>query len=275
MAALQAHKLALDPEVVAVIGHFREQTTAAALPIYVDAGLPLVAAGELDRNVASVPWVIRTGPDAEALAASLLERVTSAALVHDGGVLGQTMQELAVDSNGLVLEVLVDRSNWLEQVLAAGVEQVICGADPVTCGEVIAALRATGWEGYLLGGPELAATDFTSVGEESAQGAEFVTPWPLPGDVSGSDVFAAAYEQVSGGPPPGPLAMPAYDAAQLVLRALERVISGGGTPSRENIAAALQVIAQEVSQGPFLSGTLYWYRIGPEGVPELLRRVDP
>jgi branched-chain amino acid transport system substrate-binding protein len=274
MATLQAHKLAIDPEVVAVIGHFREQTAAAAVPTYIELGLPLVAFGELNPDLSSTPGVISTGPDAEALAASLLERVTAAALVHDGGILGQAMQELAGDSAGLVLEVAVASSDWLDQVQASGAGQVICDADSVTCGEVVVALRVAGWEGTLLGGPELAATDFVSVGEESAQGAEFVTPWPLPDDLTESEDFAAAYAQVSGGPLPGPLAMPAYDATQLVLRALERVVSEGDTPSRENVAAALQTVVQEVSQGTFISGTLYWYRIGLEGVPELLQRVD-
>jgi branched-chain amino acid transport system substrate-binding protein len=275
MASLQARKLAIDPEVVAVISHFREQTAAAAVPVYTEVGLPLVASGELSPQLASAPGVIHTGSDTEALAASLLERVTSAALVHDGGILAQALLEIAGDSVGLVVDVSVASSDWLDQVLAPGVEQVVCDADPVTCGEVVVALRAAGWEGILLGGPGLAATDFASVGEEAAQGTEFVTPWPLPGDVAESEDFTIAYAQVSGGPPPGPLAMPAYDSAQLILRAIERVIAEGDTPSRENMAAALQAAVQEVPQGSLLSAALYWYRIGPEGIPELLQRVDP
>ena len=93
--------------------------------------------------------------------------------------------------------------------------------------------------------------------------------------MAGTEDFTAAYVQVSGGPPPGPLALPAYDAAQLTLWALERVVSDGGTPSRADVAAALQAAVQEVAQGNFLTGTLYWYKIGPDGIPELLQRVDP
>jgi ABC-type branched-subunit amino acid transport system substrate-binding protein len=42
MAAAQARDLAIDPDVLVVIGHWREDTTQAALPIYREAGLPLI-----------------------------------------------------------------------------------------------------------------------------------------------------------------------------------------------------------------------------------------
>ncbi|MGH2536573.1 MAG: ABC transporter substrate-binding protein [Candidatus Promineifilaceae bacterium] len=45
LARQAAESLALDPAVVAVIGHWRADTTRAAAPVYAKAGLPLVAAG--------------------------------------------------------------------------------------------------------------------------------------------------------------------------------------------------------------------------------------
>ena len=52
-AAEQARKVAADPQVAAVIGHWRESTTQAAAPVYDAAGIPLVATGssnELPRS---------------------------------------------------------------------------------------------------------------------------------------------------------------------------------------------------------------------------------
>jgi ABC-type branched-subunit amino acid transport system substrate-binding protein len=43
LAVDQALKLATDPQVVGVIGHWLDETTVAAAPAYVDAGLPLLA----------------------------------------------------------------------------------------------------------------------------------------------------------------------------------------------------------------------------------------
>ena len=80
--------------------------------------------------------------------------------------------------------------------------------------------------------------------------------------VSRSADFVAAYQAM--GPhvePPGPLALPAYEAAQQVLEALERDIAANGALAREGVAAALA----GVEQG---DETLYWYRVGDDGVPE-------
>jgi hypothetical protein len=46
LAAQNARALALDPQVVAVIGHWGEQTTAVATPIYAAAGLPFLPGPE-------------------------------------------------------------------------------------------------------------------------------------------------------------------------------------------------------------------------------------
>lgn len=45
LAAQTAASLALDPGVMAVVGHWLPETTAAAAPIYREAGLPLIAGG--------------------------------------------------------------------------------------------------------------------------------------------------------------------------------------------------------------------------------------
>jgi len=45
LAAQAAASLVIDPAVVAVIGHWGQQTTMAAAPIYQQAGLPLLAGG--------------------------------------------------------------------------------------------------------------------------------------------------------------------------------------------------------------------------------------
>lgn len=46
LARQTARALAIDPAVVAVLGHWRPQTTAVAVPIYDQAGLPLIPMGD-------------------------------------------------------------------------------------------------------------------------------------------------------------------------------------------------------------------------------------
>lgn len=45
LAAATAASLAIDPAVVAVVGHWRPETTAVATAIYAEAGLPFIAGG--------------------------------------------------------------------------------------------------------------------------------------------------------------------------------------------------------------------------------------
>ncbi|HRT31584.1 MAG TPA: ABC transporter substrate-binding protein [Anaerolineae bacterium] len=49
-AVTAARNLATDGDVVAAIGHFRPESTAAACPVYAEAGLPLLALGAEDET---------------------------------------------------------------------------------------------------------------------------------------------------------------------------------------------------------------------------------
>ncbi len=61
-AARVARNVALDPEVMAVIGHLVLSTTLAALPVYREAGLPLLAPSVPADALPRDPLVFRMGP---------------------------------------------------------------------------------------------------------------------------------------------------------------------------------------------------------------------
>lgn len=286
MAAEQARKLAADPEVVTAVGHFREETTTAALSTYAEAGIPLVAPAVLDPALtwggAEVYQVYRMGPVAGAVASALLHRLKGlgqyrAVLVTEGGPLGRALQRDAQQYGLRVWPVVLpEEPAWLGEVKASGAEAVFCDADPVTAGEVAAALREAGWEGIFLGGPELAASDFVAVAGQAAEGTVFVTPWPFPADVPDSANLVASYRAVSNGVPPGPLALLAYEATWVLLEALERDIAAHGAPTRGGVAAALPATEREGLLGHITfdashnwgKASLYWYRVGAGGVLE-------
>ncbi len=275
MAVEQARKLAVDPQVVAAIGHFREQATAAALDAYAEAGIPLVAPAAFDPALTrGEATVYRLGPTGEALAEALWQRTggDGVALLSDGGPLS------ALLVGRVSLAVSLRDPGWLQATLDSGAGMVICDADPVTAGEVLMALHEAGWGGNFLGGPELAAADFAAVAGESAENAWFVTPYPFPTDMPGTADFIVAYRSL--GPhvsPPGPLALPAYEATWVVLEALERDIAAHGAPSRAGIAAALATVERDGLLGHIAfdrehnweTAPLYWYRIGANGTPGL------
>lgn len=276
MAAEQARKLSVDLAVVAAIGHFREETTAAALSVYAEAGIPLVAPAVLDPALTlGEGKLCRLGPSADAMASELLHHLKElephrAALVTEGGPLRAALQRNVQQEWPVVSP---EDTDWVNQVLDSNAKVLFCDADPVTAGEVISALRAAGWEGVFLGGPELAATDFVAVAGEAAEGTVFVTPWPFPADVPDSADFVAAYRDVSNGVPPGPLALPAYEATWVLLEALERDIAAHGEPTREGTGAALAATQREGLLGLIAfdadrnwnGAVLYRYQIGRDG----------
>ena len=243
-AIQQVGKLAVDQEVMVALGHFRAETTATAAPAYAEVGLSLVAMGGLEpMSPPSGHGVLFLGPAAEEVARAMLEGVDAAALVSQEGPLSQALEAIAEEKGvWLIPQVSLEEPDWLEKVTAARPAVVLCDADPVTAGEVVAALRAAGWRGEFRGSPALAAADFAAVAGEAAEGVWFPPPWTPSGEMELGPDFAAAYEEISGGPGPGPLALPAYQATRWVLEALEADIAAHGVPSREGVTAALAAL---------------------------------
>ncbi|MGQ9803258.1 MAG: ABC transporter substrate-binding protein [Anaerolineae bacterium] len=239
MARQQAEKLAVDPQVVVVIGHFREETTRAALPVYAREGLALLAPAVLDPALIAGPGVVvRIGPDADELAASMLDGVAEAGLITEGGPLGDALQRAAA-ARGLALRPVGPPADVARQASLPPV--LFCDAPPVDCGEALATLRARGWAGAFVGGPDLAADEFRTVAGDTA-GVRVVAPWPRPQTLPDCTDFVARCTEISLGLPPSNLALPAYAAARHALRALDMAIARDSTPSRSGVAAALAAL---------------------------------
>lgn len=294
LASEQVRKLAVDPQVLGALGHFRRETTLAAADFYTDEGLSLLALSglnpQLELAAAYEEWVFPVDPGAEHLGTALMRRAIERApdpqvvLATDSrsGPLAQAVERAAAE-RGLALTVVeAGREGWQQDVLGYYPEVVLCDLDPVPAGEVVALLGEGGWRGDVLGGPSLSAGDFAAVAGGHAEGTVFLTPWPFPRDVAGGERFAERYRVVSNGIEPGPLALPAFEATRLLLDALEEAV-GTGEATREGVSAALAERAREGGLAILrVDGNrtpaqipLYWYRIGNEGAPELLGQARP
>jgi hypothetical protein len=190
--------------------------------------------------------------------------VGAVALVSDGGPLGGALVEVSTGRAVAVTPVasLSDSdAGRPPEILTAGV--VVCDADPVAAGEAVAMLRTAGWRGEFWGGPSLAASAFAAVAGDAAEGAQYLTPYPFPQDVTGTAGFAEAYTAIAPHvPPPGPLALPAYEAFWILLDALEADLAANGEPTRDGVAGALTSVELPDFQ-------LYWYRVGRGGAISL------
>jgi branched-chain amino acid transport system substrate-binding protein len=282
-AVAQARKLEVDPAVVSTIGHFREDTTAAAIDTYAQAGIPLISPALLSPGITENPeTVYRLGSATEPLAHVLLGRALRLAphgefiVIGQSGPLEAALQRAAREWTGKELPVVsADVPGWDMEILDRDPSILFCDLEPVRAGEVVSVLRQRGWSGRVLGGPALAPSDFAAVAGQAAADAIFVTPWPFPSDVPDGEAFVAAYRRVSNGVEPGPLALPAYEATWTLLEALEQA-GADGEITRKRVGAALSDARRRGILGDATGDDtgesspvdLYWYRIEPDGVPE-------
>ena len=237
-----AQNLIQDPQVVAVIGHFRDATSAAAQPIYERSGLPLHVAG----TVAGDP----------ALLCPLLEYLTEKGAGPIGwlGALSD-LPPCAADAPPTPVETFPP---------APDVSAVLLTGDPINAGENLRALRASGWDGPVAGGPALGSPLFREMSGASASGALFVAPYRWP-ETDGQDAaFSAAYQALGPHvPPPGPFALSTYQATQTLLAAV------AATGERE-----APLIRQALSVDPPADYPVYLYRWGDSDTPILLQTLD-
>ena len=255
-AALQARKLALDPTVLAVIGHFRDLTTASALDVYTHEGLPLLAPAVYPSSTlpegAPLCWL---GPPPEAIAARLVQELAATNVEHaalvasDDPLTEALLRVLTSPGDGQRVEIALlhpsQSVGWAEEVAGSDTQAVICATEPVRCGEVAQALRAAGWTGPFYGGPDLGLSDFITVAGAAAHPCYYVSPWPTPHTLAGATGFIEAYRAVSNGLTPGPNALAAYEATWLLLEALERDIAQNGRPDRRGMATQLRLTPRQ------------------------------
>ncbi len=256
MARANAHALVADPAVVAVIGHYRPPTTEAAAPVYLEAGLPVVAVGGGLTPTSGV-WHLAPAPDRirEALLRQASETdSTSVALfggdaAHEnpGGPLGGT-------ADGTLFSLL--HLSGEDGVPTA--DAVISLAEPHETAEALRSWRALGWDGSLVGSTDLGATAFRQIAGGLAGGARFVTPYPLPQDLRGTEAWIEAYRGIGPHvPEPSYYALPTYEAVYALADAVAAAIEAGMDPGREGAMAVLS----DVSRSGWLA-TLRWDRDG-------------
>jgi branched-chain amino acid transport system substrate-binding protein len=267
-SAFQAHKLAVDPDVVGVIGPFTGDTLLAAAPIYEEQGLPAVTPAACPSSIAErLDGVICLGSETDRLAQALLSHLSDevqVTLLRDGdGTLGYRLA-LTVQH---VLEAPLDEST-LSEMIAHPADAYLYDGDVLGAADVLTQMRRAGIVAPLWGGPSLARTQLPQIAERAVAGACYAIASPLFADQSPDSAFAAGYRERAGSPP-GPWAALAYDAAQLLLDAIERDILAQGRATRSGVTDQLgealgpdgdPVFAQELRKQPVVS--FYCYRAG-------------
>lgn len=214
-AVEQARKLVADPDVVAVLGHFRSDTTRATLEVYAAAGVPLVAPGEpLDGiDLRNLP-VFAVTPGIECWSAALERQVEGQSCVE----IVRMAQVRALPGYGLCARIDMNDEGWQNAVVMSGADVAFTREDSIVSGDIVAALNEVGWRGSIVGEWSMATTEFRSIAEEAAEGVTFLSAWPLD---SASDAFVSAYRDLSNGLRPSVLAVLAYESTWLLIESLD------------------------------------------------------
>ena len=198
----QAQALVTDPDVVGVVGHFEAASTAAAVPVYQAAQLATVIPWSVDASILTGNWpgVVTVAATTDR-AASALEtisresgyeprRITSAS---DLTTLSQPDQPLVLDT------------------------------DAVSAGNIVLSLHEAKLMPPLFGQVDVGNRQLLQVAGIAADGLIFVSPGPAVGDVSGFETFISTYQALAGYAP-GPRALLAYDAANVLLDSVEKAM---------------------------------------------------
>ncbi len=271
LARSLARNLATDPDVLAVIGHYRQKTTAAAQDVYVEHDLPLLAVGAWPTSTPA--FQAQLMPAVARLADTMVAQMAVSAGSSCGIVWGQ-------DS---LTQPLV---NALDGRVCSQIEApdfVFSGAPAHAVGSYLSARRSDGWEGQVIGGPSLGAPDFVDVaGVEVVEGTSFLTPYPFPDDISGTGAWIQAYESMGPHvPEPGPYALPTYEAVYLLAEAFAERVEVQSQITRRGVEQALGSVTRTGalgrirldSQGVWRNAPLYVY-VWRDGEPQL-ERVRP
>jgi branched-chain amino acid transport system substrate-binding protein len=238
-AAQCAKEMAVDPDVVGVIGHFGERTTAAAIPVYEEElalVVPATTATDLTRDGSA--GVFRLVADDCAIGKAAAQYAVGELGARSIVVTGGTAELLECFASGLNGSGVTFRQFEESAVISVLGEErpdlLFFGGDTVEGAQLLLDVRGAGLETPVLGGNGLNSSELVQIAGDAAEGVTYVAVTPPLVDQG----FAEAYEAFSG-QPPGPYAPLAYDAAGLVLDALERNIDVEGRPSRSGVIEAL------------------------------------
>jgi branched-chain amino acid transport system substrate-binding protein len=242
VAVQQARKLAVDGDVLGVLGHFSEETTLAAAPEYAAQGLALVAPGVGAEAITAAGWVVRLGPSNQRYgyeaARYAIEDLSAARLAVLRGqdeladVFVASVRQLG---GAVVLDEAITDDGWLSRLVEVSPDLVFLAGDAMEGAGVISLARRAGVEATFLGGPSLGDRPLIQVGGALTEGTVYLAAAPAGSDLSGGEAFVAEY-QVLAGHAPGPRATLAYEATHLLLDVIARAAGQSShRPSRSEV----------------------------------------
>ncbi len=240
-AQRQAANLAVDQDLLAVIGPLHGATAAAAGPVLAEAGLPWIALASLAPEQQPAGFALEAPP---AEAAALAEEILRAEGVAEPVILGRGAGLAGAAGNGGEAAAAGAPAAW---DAARGVIWLGDAAGGAALAGQLGPARA------LIGGPELGSDVFAGRAAAAAAGVRWLSAGPAASALPAQ--FVAAYQELAGAPP-SPQAVLAYDATNLLLDAIALAGQAGTPVNRTTVLQAVAQLGDAGWQG--LSGAVYW-----------------
>lgn len=255
-AAIQAEKLSVDGDVVGVIGPLQAVTAWAAAPELAARRLPWIAPLPLDAADCQGGFGLFAPAQAvgqAAIAALISGGVSGPVAVFADSAAARAGAEAEARAAGQSVSLQPLPANPPAALPDEAVAAVWLGdaAGGARLAQSLQARRPAGL--FLAGGPELGSPVFGQRAAGAAGGALFLSSGPALDAVP--EAFVAAYEDLAGAKP-GPQAVLVYDAAVLLLDAIDRA----GSLERDAVYQSLRALGEAGWSG--LSGQLAWTQAG-------------
>lgn len=240
-----AQKLAADPKIVAVVGTNCSSAARAAVPVLCGANIPTVSPSNTAPDLtdperpADYHCYLRTahndlvqGKAAAEFANSL--GVTKAATIHDGSLYADKLQQVfseefqklggTITAQEATEPTATEMGSMLSRIAATEPELIYYPIFIAAGGHITAQARDTpGLEDVVLMGADgMFSPDFWEAAGQAAIGMYHSSP-DFSAFGSGYQDFLAAHQAKYGEPPLAPFHAHAYDAAQMIFAAVEKV----------------------------------------------------
>jgi branched-chain amino acid transport system substrate-binding protein len=248
-----AQKLAADDKIVGVIGTNCSSAARAAIPVLCGANLPTVSPSNtaidltLPDRPAEYHCYLRTAHSDSVQGAAAAEfamnflGISKAATVHDGSLYADQLQQQFVETftemggeitaQEAIQPTDTEMGSMLTRVAATGPELIYYPIFIAAGGHITSQARETPGleETYLMGADGMFSPDFWEAAGEAAVGMYHSSPdFSLFGDLY--PAFLERHQAKYGEAPLAPFHAHAYDAAMLIMQAVDKVAidAGGG-----------------------------------------------
>jgi len=248
-----AEQIVADPQIIAVLGPVFSGETEAVMPIFEEAGLPILTPSATNARLGQQGWqtfhrfVSNDADQGPAIAAWLADGhdATRVAVIDDASLYGEGLAQIVVDEliergievplRGQVDAEQLDYTDEIEMIGDLGVDAVFFGGLSTAGTQLYQQMRAAGLTMLFAGADGILLDDFL----DAARGdPEVLVTCPCIGSAITPEQqdFADRYRAVFGQPVSN-YAAEAYDATWLLLSLID-----GGATSRTQMLSALQTV---------------------------------